>query len=674
MLCSAYQLAADQVGAGLLPDPTLTVSQWADANRVLDSKSSPEPGRWRTSRTPYLRELQDNLSISSPVIEFCFMKPTQIGGTALMENGVGYVVDHAPGPGLFLQPSQDLAQRLVKQKIDPMIEACPTLAAKFPGKRGAGGNNLEEKDFAGGVWFFKWASSTAGLRSASIRYLYMDELDEWKVEIGDQGDPEQLARNRTNAFGKRKKIVAASTPTNTGSSKISALYDDSDQRVYKMPCPYCDLPIVFLFKHLRWTKGLPETARYHCQECEGVIDEYRKTWMLEEADRRNVAGDKRFGWVPQNPDNRHRRGYHLTALYSPVGFKSWEEIALEWEGAQGKPAKLKTFTNCVLAETWNEAGEAPDTDKLFRRREKFERNVVPMGGLLLYAGVDVQRGAGGGKNGWLDVTLWAYGRNRERWLVDHRQFMGDTSDEKSADSPWKKLEGMLSEVWPHTYAGVAMKLQAMGVDSGDQAATVYRWAALQDPARVKVLKGENLTVMVASAKNVASDDKGKRAKRGVKLYRVGVNLIKDELYADLARLPAGLGEPAPTGFIHFPEALDPEFFAQLTGERRVQRLVRGKVAILWEPTRPRVEVLDTAVYARATAYLAGVDRFTEEYWQAVEESLGLENTIAPPLEPAPAEASETSHQAQKPETRKSGNQEPAAAPGRKRSTYWDRRH
>jgi phage terminase large subunit GpA-like protein len=670
MLCSAYQLAADQVGAGLLPDPTLTVSQWADANRVLDSKSSPEPGRWRTSRTPYLRELQDNLSISSPVIEFCFMKPTQIGGTALMENGVGYVVDHAPGPGLFLQPSQDLAQRLVKQKIDPMIEACPTLAAKFPGKRGAGGNNLEEKDFAGGVWFFKWASSTAGLRSASIRYLYMDELDEWKVEIGDQGDPEQLARNRTNAFGKRKKIVAASTPTNTGSSKISALYDDSDQRVYKMPCPYCDLPIVFLFKHLRWTKGLPETARYHCQECEGVIDEYRKTWMLEEADRRNVAGDKRFGWVPQNPDNRHRRGYHLTALYSPVGFKSWEEIALEWEGAQGKPAKLKTFTNCVLAETWNEAGEAPDTDKLFRRREKFERNVVPLGGLLLYAGVDVQRGAGGGKNGWLDVTLWAYGRNRERWLVDHRQFMGDTSDEKAPDSPWLKLEGMLSEVWPHTHAGVAMKLQAMGVDSGDQSATVYRWAAMQDPARVKVLKGENLTVMVASAKNVASDDKGKRAKRGVKLYRVGVNLIKDELYADLARLPAGLGEAAPTGFIHFPEALDPEFFAQLTGERRVQRLVRGKVAILWEPTRPRVEVLDTAVYARATAYLAGVDRFTEEYWQAVEESLGLEKTPAPAADPDPA----ASNQVEKPEIRKSGNQEPAAVPGRKRSTYWDRRH
>jgi len=673
MLCNASQLAADQIGAGLRPDPTLTVSEWADQNRILDSKSSPEPGRWRTSRTPYLRELQDNLSISSPVIEFCFKKPTQIGGTAMFENAVGYVMDHAPGPGLFLQPSQDLAKRLVKQKIDPMIEACPTLTAKLPAKRGSGGgNNLEEKEFPGGMWLFKWASSTAGLRSASIRYLLMDELDEWKTEIGEQGDPEQLARNRTNAYGKRKKIGAASTPTITGASKISALYDDSDQRVYKVPCPYCDLPITFVFKHLRWTKGKPETARYHCQECDTPIDEYRKTLMLEEGDRRNLQGDKRFGWVPLNPSNKHRRGYWINALYSPVGFKSWEEIAQEWEAAQGKPAKLKTFTNCVLGETWNEQGEAPDNDTLFKRREKFERNVVPAGGLLLYAGVDVQRGAGGGKNGWLDVTIYAYGRNRERWLVDHRQFMGDTADEQSPESPWKKLEAMLSEQWPHAHAGVTMRLQAMGVDSGDQAATVYRWAALQDPARVKCLKGENLSVMVASATNVASDVHGKKSKRGVKLYRVGINLIKDELYADLQRPPPGLNEQAPTGYVHFPEALDPEFFAQLTGERRVQRLVKGKVATLWEPIRPRVEVLDTTVYGRAVSYLAGIDRFTEDHWQAIEQSLGLDITTPPPAPVVPGQPPAGASVSPPDSTRKTGHTENRAAPGRKRSKFWDR--
>ena len=30
-------------------------SEWADQHRMLSSKASAEPGRWRTSRTPYLK-------------------------------------------------------------------------------------------------------------------------------------------------------------------------------------------------------------------------------------------------------------------------------------------------------------------------------------------------------------------------------------------------------------------------------------------------------------------------------------------------------------------------------------------------------------------------------------------------------------------------------------------
>jgi phage terminase large subunit GpA-like protein len=40
---------------GLTPDPLLTVSEWSDRHRMLSSKASAEPGRWRTSRTPYLK-------------------------------------------------------------------------------------------------------------------------------------------------------------------------------------------------------------------------------------------------------------------------------------------------------------------------------------------------------------------------------------------------------------------------------------------------------------------------------------------------------------------------------------------------------------------------------------------------------------------------------------------
>lgn len=39
-------------GAGMRPDPSLTVSQWADRHRMLSGRAAAEPGRYRTARTP----------------------------------------------------------------------------------------------------------------------------------------------------------------------------------------------------------------------------------------------------------------------------------------------------------------------------------------------------------------------------------------------------------------------------------------------------------------------------------------------------------------------------------------------------------------------------------------------------------------------------------------------
>ncbi len=49
-----YSEAFDQ---GFRPDPRLTVSEWADRHRRLSARASSEPGPWRTSRTPYLKEI-----------------------------------------------------------------------------------------------------------------------------------------------------------------------------------------------------------------------------------------------------------------------------------------------------------------------------------------------------------------------------------------------------------------------------------------------------------------------------------------------------------------------------------------------------------------------------------------------------------------------------------------
>jgi len=112
---------------GLTPEPALLVSEWADKHRVLGSRDSAEPGPYRTARTPYLRAVMDALSPSHPARRVVFMKGAQVGATTVGTNWIGYVVHHAPGPMLAVQPTTELAKRFSDQRIDPLIEETPAI-------------------------------------------------------------------------------------------------------------------------------------------------------------------------------------------------------------------------------------------------------------------------------------------------------------------------------------------------------------------------------------------------------------------------------------------------------------------------------------------------------------------------------------------------------------------
>jgi len=104
-LYAAAEQVFDRAAArSLAPRKPLTVSQWADAHRVLSPKGSAEPGQWRTDRNPLLREPMDALSARSPVREVVLMWPIQIGKTEVALNFIGYSMDHDPGPMMVALP------------------------------------------------------------------------------------------------------------------------------------------------------------------------------------------------------------------------------------------------------------------------------------------------------------------------------------------------------------------------------------------------------------------------------------------------------------------------------------------------------------------------------------------------------------------------------------------
>ena len=138
--------------AGLRPDSLLTVSAWSDRYRHLAQKSAAEPGRWRTSRTPYLAEIMDSLSSNSPVQTIVFMKAAQIGGSECGNNWIGYLIDQAPGPIMLVQPTVETAKRYSKQRLAPMLLDSPQLAGKVKEARERdSGNTMLAKEFAGGI-------------------------------------------------------------------------------------------------------------------------------------------------------------------------------------------------------------------------------------------------------------------------------------------------------------------------------------------------------------------------------------------------------------------------------------------------------------------------------------------------------------------------------------------
>lgn len=590
-------------GAGLTPDPDLTVSEWADRHRMLSGRASAEPGRYRTGRTPYMREIMDRLSPGDTTQRIVFMKAAQVGATEAGNNWIGFAIHQAPGPMLAVQPTVELAKRNSRQRIDPLIEESPDLRERVkPARSRDAGNTMLSKEFAGGILIMTGANSAVGLRSTPARYIFLDEVDAYPASADEEGDPVTLAEARTLTFAHRRKVFLVSTPTIRGLSRIEREYEASDQRRYFVPCPHCGAMQWLKFDRLRWHKGRPETAEYHCEGCETPIAEHHKTAMLEGG-----------AWQPTaTAADPTTVGYHLSALYSPIGWLSWQRIARSWEAAQGSDEAIKAFRNTILGETWVESGEAPDWQRLQGVKEAWKPGTVPAGGLFLTAGADVQKDR-------IEVDVWAWGRGLESWLVDHIVIEGGPSDPAS----WPILSDLLARTWQHA-SGQHLTIARLAIDTGYETAAVYAWSrqvGFAQVAPVKGLEGFNRASPVTGPTYVDATIGGKRLRRGARLWSVATSTFKAETYRFLRQdrpTPEEIttGASFPAGTVHLPGWTDSEWLKQLTAEQLVTvKTRRGFTKLEWQKLRERNEALDCRVYARAAAWILGADRWSDARWE-----------------------------------------------------------
>lgn len=593
---------------GLKPPPVLTLVEWADEHRRLSPEASSSIGRWRTSKVEVARGPM--MAITDPrVRQVSVMCCTQLMKTELMLNTVGYYIHQDPSPIMVMQPTVKVGEAFSKDRVDTMLRDTPVLKGAVGDKRSRdSGNTMLHKQFPGGHLTIVGSNAPGDLAMRPIRVLLEDEIDKYPPSAGAEGDPRRIVEKRLATFW-NYKIVRACSPTIEGASAIAAAFEQGDQRIFCPECPHCLARSELLFEHVKWDAGDYRTARYECPECGSPWTEAQRLAAI-----RATKDLPDYGWVALAPFDGHA-SFRANKLASP-----WEPISAivkEFLEVKDNPQALKTFVNTMLAQTFKNVGEQPPWQQLYARRESYEIGTVPDGGVLLFAGIDVQPDR-------IELEVRAFGENLESWSVEYIVIPGDTTDESSPRSPWTKLGEVMGRSWPHAPTGLAMSLQGVCVDSGYNTQVVYRWCN-KHAAHIVPVKGDGgyKAMTVGAPRKIAVKRNGKKVPGTVQLRILAVDKLKEELYGWVKQVATEDGKP--TGLMHWPE-YPQEYFEQLTGEQRVEKRIGNRVSYVWEKTRPRQEALDCAVYARAASMIYGVDKLTHEQWELLRADLTAPTT------------------------------------------------
>ena len=645
------------------PPPNLTLSEWADRFAYIPKEAGAFPGKFQTDFAEYQRGLQD--AMTDPAVEtVVMMLCAQSGKTQGQLNAVGYYSHWEPSPILFVQASLAEAEKFSKNRIAKAIRDTPVLRKVYPSPKSRdSGNTLLNKEFMGGVLILAGANAPAGLSSMPIRILLMDEVDRYEDSAGTEGDPVDLARKRTTTFWNRK-IILASTPGIKYKSRIEKAYESSDQRRYYVPCPHCGEFQVLEFPRLKWTtQDLGPTSRprvtewWYCCVNGCVIEERAKHEMIRSGSWRATS---------ESHDGK-TAGFHINALYSPV--MDWLKLIHEWLETKGSLEAKKVFINTNLAETWEIRGTGADVHEL-EKRDRFSRELLPSGVLFLTAGVDVQ-------DDRLEASIWGWGLDDERWVIDHRVFKGDPSlPDSDSGSPWAELREYLMVDWEHTGGGdgarLTMHVVCALIDSGGHhTERVYEFTRKHEARRWHAIVGRaGIGKPLVGTGNKVGPHK-------TVLFTVGTDTAKEDIFTSFRVKEAG------SGYCHFSDDLPPEYFRQVTAEKMVTTVKDFQTTMVWKKTSERNEALDCAVYARAAVAVLRPHfrRIARNLFEAVEKLRAQRNPTpaqvplgAPANPPEPPKAARVTvapvpEVAAPPPPEDSGRPRPAALRPRPRSGF-----
>ncbi len=547
----------------------ISVSDWAEKYRILD-ESSNFSGKWSHDVTPYLVGIMD--AFNDPYIqEINFCKSTQVGGTEVMLNIIGWIIMEDQAPVMIVYPSDDLAKDISNDKIKPSLTKTPEIKERFY----ANSSKELKLKFRGMTLYLRGSHSAEKLASKSIKYLFFDEIDKLDGASKKEASPYNLAKERTRTYTYSRKIYTCSTPT-LKTNYVWRIHEEADeQRKFFVPCPHCGSHIIFQFDQIKFpkegtNKERAEEAVYICQECGGKITDRDKIKMLRKGEWRDVK--------KTCVGKARTVSFWINALYSR--FLTWSEIVMEFLKSKDDPDQLQNFVNSWLAEPWEDKKTEMSKSMVLDRQTETKEFIVPPWAKIITGGVDVQRSS-------FYWTIRAWGDHMTSQNIAHGQYASREEVEDVMNLEFKKEDG------------TPMIVNLVLIDSGDQTDTVYDICADNSEWALPV-KGANKELMTHYKISIVNKANSKA--NGMRLVTVDGDKYKDMIAARLRRRQG-------RGAWMVYAGCDEEYAVQVTNEHKVNvKTQNGATKKKWIPktSRPNNHYLDAEVYCFAAADMMGV--------------------------------------------------------------------
>ncbi len=578
------------------------------------------PGKYSSKLTPWVQGIHEALDDPETYKVVC-MKSAQIAWTdGVINNWLGRIIDIDPSPVIGLFSKTDAAKEYAQEKLAPMVLATPRLAEKMDvATSRKDGNRALFKKFPGGFLKLVGSNSPSNVKSTPAPRVFVEEPDDAADNVGKQGDAIRLLEERTKTYH-RRKVVFGGTPSIKGLSTIEEAFHGSDQRKFYVPCHECGESHVLDFDNLRWDEdpgvnheiyghARPETAFYACPHCGAIWDDEQKN--------RNV---RKATWVA-TAEFRGVAGFYLNELYSPFPGSRFTRLVERYLEAQhrleqGDDTEMIVFVNSAKGLPYEYESAAPDIEDLEARALPYAELTVPAGGLLLSAGVDVQHDR-------LAVTIWAWGRGEESWLVYWGELPAKHSTTDRNDPVWRDIDKLLFTP-RESERGFKLVVSAVSIDASDGQTSdqVYTWVRERQRRGVMAVKGLSNDYgqreIYSAPKRIDYKTKTKAAKHGLQVYTVGTHKAKDLLIGERGRISLTGNGP---GRMHWYQDVRADFYEQLTSEIKApHRSLRNKR--VWQVrSGVRNEALDCTVYALHAARSLKVHLMSEAKWQDLETRL-----------------------------------------------------